>query len=158
DKLVCGLVDTAVYGGHGPALELLSKIVRAESFDQTRRPPAADDFAGASPAFTPEWYTLPENLYRGYLASEDAALAEFARLWHYDSYWERFANREGPPQSWDIPVWLHAYSHVNTLSSAAAVHDVYEETRYLPVLQNAHDWMVETQCYATGGYGPCELT
>lgn len=158
DKLVCGLVDTAVYGGYEPALELLSKIVRAESFDQTRRPPTADDFAGASPAFTPEWYTLPENLYRGYLANGDGALAEFARLWHYDSYWDRFANPEGRPQSWDIPVWLHAYSHVNTLSSAAAVHDVYQEPRYLSVLQNAHDWMVETQCYATGGYGPCELT
>ena len=29
-----------------------------------------------------------------------------------------------PGQSWDVPVWLHAYSHVNTLASAAAVYDV----------------------------------
>jgi hypothetical protein len=158
EKLVCGLVDTAVYGGYSPALKLLSKIVRAESFDQTRRTPSPNDFAGASPAFTPEWYTLPENLYRGYLASGDDALAEFARLWHYDAYWDCFANPTGEPASWDIPVWLHAYSHVNTLSSAAAVYDVYHEPRYVSVLQNAHEWMVETQCYATGGYGPCELT
>ena len=158
EKLVCGLVDTAVYGGYTPALDLLSKIVRAESFDRTRLVPTANDFAGASPAFTPEWYTLPENLYRGYLAGGDAALAEFARLWHYDAYWDCFADQSGKPKSWDIPVWLHAYSHVNTLSSAAAVSDVYHEPRYLSVLKNAHDWMVETQCYATGGYGPCELT
>ncbi len=157
-ELVCGLVDTAVYGGYTPALDLLSKIVRAESFDRTRLVPTANDFAGASPAFTPEWYTLPENLYRGYLAGGDAALAEFARLWHYDAYWDCFADQSGKPKSWDIPVWLHAYSHVNTLSSAAAVSDVYHEPRYLSVLKNAHDWMVETQCYATGGYGPCELT
>lgn len=158
DKLICGLVDTAVYAGQSSALALLSKIVRAESFDKTRRPPIANDFAGAGRAFTPEWYTLPENLYRGYLASGDEALAEFARLWHYDSYWNRFAHQDGSPQSWDIPVWLHAYSHVNTLSSVAAAYDVCQEPLYLSILRNAHDWLVQTQCYATGGYGPCELT
>ena len=158
DKLVCGLVDAALYAGYGSALDLLSKIVRADSFDDTRRPPTPNDFAGAGTAFTPEWYTLPENLYRGFLAGKDDALAEFARRWHYDSYWDNFAGREGPPHSWDIPVWLHAYSHVNTMASAAAAYDVYQDSRYLPILQNAHDWLVETQCYATGGYGPSELT
>ena len=158
EKLVCGLVDVAVYADYSSALDLLSSIVRAESFDQTRRVPTANDFAGAGPGFTPEWYTLPENLYRGYLASHDDALAEFARLWHYDTYWNCFADQDGDPQSWDVPVWLHAYSHVNTLSSAAAACDVYQEPRYISILQNAHDWLTQTQCYATGGYGPCELT
>ena len=41
EKLVCGLVDTAVYAGYTPALDLLSRIVRAESFDRTRLVPAA---------------------------------------------------------------------------------------------------------------------
>ena len=158
EKLVCGLVDAALYAGYGSALDLLSKIVRAESFDETRLAPRPNDFAGAGPAFTPEWYTLPENLYRGYLASGDDALADFARQWHYDAYWDSFAGREGAPQSWDIPVWLHAYSHVNTMASVAAAYDVYQDSRYLSILQNAHDWMVQTQCYATGGYGPSELT
>jgi uncharacterized protein len=158
EKLVCGLVDTAVYAGYPPALELLSKIVRAENFDETRRIPTANDFGGAGPAFTPEWYTLPENLYRGFLASGDEALAEFAEKWHYDAYWDHFASRPAAGQPWKVPVWLHAYSHVNTLASAGAVHDVYQNPRYLSILRNAHDWLQETQCYATGGYGPCELT
>ena len=158
EKLVCGLVDAAAYGGYPPALELLSRIVRAESFDETRRLPTGNDFAGAGPAFTPEWYTLPENLYRGFLATGDEALAEFARRWHYDSYWDHFASRPADGRPWTVPVWLHAYSHVNTLASAGAVHDVYHDPRHLSILRNAHDWLTETQCYATGGYGPCELT
>jgi hypothetical protein len=158
EKLVCGLVDAAAYAGYPGALELLSKIVRAESFDETRRVPTANDFAGAGPAFTPEWYTLPENLYRGFLASGDEALKEFAQRWHYDAYWDRFATRPPDGQPWRVPVWLHAYSHVNTLASAAAVYDVYHDPRHLSILRHAHDWMLETQCYATGGYGPCEMT
>lgn len=158
EKLVCGLVDLAAFGGYAPALELLSRIVRAEDFDETRRVPTGSDFAGAGPAFTPEWYTLPENLYRGFLATGDEALAEYARRWHYAAYWDHFAVRPADGAPWRVPVWLHAYSHVNTLASAGAVYDVYGDPRHLAVLRNAHDWMLETQCYATGGYGPCELT
>ena len=158
EKLVCGLVDIAAYAGYEGGLKLLSRIVRAESFDETRRVPTGNDFAGAGPAFTPEWYTLPENLYRGFLASGDDVLAEYASRWHYDAYWDHFARRPGAGRSWDVPVWLHAYSHVNTLASAGAVYDMTHDARYLSILRNAYDWMTETQCYATGGYGPCELT
>ncbi len=158
EKLVCGLVDTFSYTGYKPALDLLSKVVRAESFDQTKTPPVPNDFAGAGAAFTPEWYTLPENLYRGFLASGDEALAERAGLWHYDSYWDKFAKRPESGMPWQVPVWLHAYSHVNTFASVAALLEVTREPRYLSILRNAHDWLVETQCYATGGYGPSELT
>ncbi len=52
-----------------------------------------------------------------------------------------------------MPVWLHAYSHVNTLASAGAVYDITHDPRYLAILRNAHDFMTETQVYATGGYG-----
>lgn len=158
EKLVCGLVDTFVYAGYDVASELLSKVVRAASFDMSRPIPVPNDPAGAGTELTREWYTLPENLYRGFEASGDEALADFARLWHYDSYWDRFLDPSGPEVSWDIPVWLHAYSHVNTLASAAAVLENSKDPRYLRILQNGHDWLVETQCYATGGYGPAELT
>jgi hypothetical protein len=158
EKLVCGLVDLAAYTGYDAGLTLLSKIVQAENFDETRRVPTGNDFGGQGPAFTPEWYTLPENLYKGFLASGDEVLAEYARRWHYDAYWDRFLTRPGPGQKWDVPVWLHAYSHVNTLASAGAVYDVTHDPRYLTILGHAHDFMTETQVYATGGYGPCELT
>jgi uncharacterized protein len=158
EKLVCGLVDLATYAGYDSGLTLLSKIVQAENFDETRRVPTGNDFGGQGPAFTPEWYTLPENLYKGFLASGDEVLAEYARRWHYDAYWDRFLTRPGPGQKWDVPVWLHAYSHVNTLASAGALYDVTRDPRYLTILRNAHDFMTGTQVYATGGYGPMELT
>ena len=158
EKLVCGLVDTFVYAKYDPASQLLSKLVRAASFDQTRALPGPSDPAGAGTKLTREWYTLPENLYRGFAASGDEALADFAQLWHYDSYWKRFLDPSGPEASWDVPVWLHAYSHVNTFASAAAAFETSKDPRYLPILRNGHDWLVESQCYATGGYGPAELT
>ncbi|MGO9962293.1 MAG: beta-L-arabinofuranosidase domain-containing protein [Acidimicrobiales bacterium] len=158
EKLVCGLVDTFVYAKYEPALKLLSKLVRAASFDQTRPLPVPSDPAGAGTKLTREWYTLPENLYRGFDASGDEALAEFAQLWHYDSYWNRFLHPSGMEASWDVPVWLHAYSHVNTLASAAAAFETSKDPHYLPILRNGHDWLLATQCYATGGYGPAELT
>ena len=53
-----------------------------------------------------------------------------------------------------VPV--HAYSHVNTFSSAAMAYAVYGDPRYLDICVNAYDFLQRTQCYATGGYGPDE--
>jgi len=158
EKLVCGLVDTAVYGGKEDALGLLSHIARGERFDRTRAAAVANDFSGQEPNFAIEWYTLAENLYRGYQAGGDAALAEKAREWHYDAYWDRFRERPQPGRRWGIPAWLHAYSHVNTFASAAAAYDVHGDPGHLDVLRNAHDWLQETQTFATGGFGPHEFT
>ena len=46
EKLVCGLVDLAAYAGYDAGLTLLSKIVQAETFDETRRVPTGNDFGG----------------------------------------------------------------------------------------------------------------
>jgi hypothetical protein len=158
EKLVCGLVDAAAYAGNDRALPLLSKIVRTETFDRTRATAVANDFSGDKPAWTIEWYTLSENLYRGFEATHDAALYDAARVWHYDAYWSRFRQRPPRGAAWDIPPWLHAYSHVNTFASVAAAYGVDGEPEYLDILRNAHDWLVETQNFATGGFGPHEFT
>ncbi|SEE80247.1 beta-L-arabinofuranosidase domain-containing protein [Ruania alba] len=165
EKLLCGLVDTALYAGHQPALDLLDRTVpwAARTLEQDRPAAHAANFAGGiitptSHARTIEWYTLAENLHRGYLAGADPAAEEFARLWHYDSYWDRFAEAPEPGRPWDVPVWLHAYSHVNTFASAAAAYEVTGEPHYLEILRNAHEYFTTTQTYATGGYGPSEFT
>jgi hypothetical protein len=51
---------------------------------------------------------------------------------------------------------LHAYSHCNTLSSAAMTYAVTGERGYLDTIINAYDWLQRTQCFATGGFGPEE--
>lgn len=161
EKLVCGLVDSAVYAENDRALPLLSKIVRTETFDRGRLTPTANNFCGGEPTWSPdataEWYTLSENLYRGYLASGDGALVEAARTWHYDSFWSRFLERPTSGSNWGIPAWLHAYSHVNTFAGVAAAYSVSCEPHYLDILRNAYDWLAETQNFATGGFGPHEF-
>ena len=74
--------------------------------------------------------------------------------WEYTNYWNVFTepgkNIFGPS-----PVY-HAYSHVNTLSGAAAAYAVTGERRYLDIIRNAYDYLQAHQVYATGGYGPNE--
>ncbi len=162
EKVVCGLVDLAEYGGHPEMLELVAPIAEASSRVFGRERPVGDavDFEGGilSPTRTLEWYTLSENFYRAWLLGADDSVREFAQEWHYDAYWDRFLTPPPPGQPWDVPVWLHAYSHLNTFASAAAVYEVTGDERYLRILRNAHEYFTTTQTYATGGYGPGELT
>jgi len=51
---------------------------------------------------------------------------------------------------------LHAYSHVNTLSSAAMAYAVTRDTSYLNTIVNAYEILQTIQVFATGGYGPGE--
>ena len=93
-----------------------------------------------------------ENLYRAYLFFGDPLFKEFADTWLYHDYWRPFAETAAPRQV--LPV--HAYSHVNSFSSAAAAYLVTGDERYRQICTNAYDFMLNTQCYATGGYGPDE--
>ena len=154
EKLVCGLVDLQSYAGCLDALPVLARTMEwaARTFDRSR--PSADnfDFQGGGPTQTIEWYTLPENLYRAYLLGGNPAFKEFGDVWRYDDYWRRFAETGNPIDV--VPV--HAYSHVNSFSSAAMAYAVTGDRRYLTICANAYDFLQRTQCYATGGFGPDE--
>jgi len=160
EKMLCGAVDLAVLCGWERGLSLATDLTRGalRTWDLRRTRPVPTDFAGNTPDGTLEWYTLSENLYRAALAGGDAELLDAAAMFHYDDFWDRF--REAPPTGarWDVPVWLHAYSHVNSFASAAARYAATGEPHLLDVLRNGHDWVTGTQCYATGGYGPGEWT
>jgi DUF1680 family protein len=154
EKLVCGLVDLQRYAGYDDALSTLEATTHwaARTFDRTRRLADDHDFWGAEPGDTHEWYTLPENLYRAYLLTGNPLFKEFADVWRYEDYWGQFAETSDLTDV--VPV--HAYSHVNTFSSAAMVYAVHGDPRYLDICVNAYDFLQRTQCYATGGYGPDE--
>ena len=149
DKLVCGLVDLYEYGDQKEAVLLLEKITDwgAKNLDRSRKSPSGFDISG----FPPEWYTLPENLYRAYRLTGDTKYKSFGELWHYDHYWGMFTGK--------VPLDLrkfHAYSHANALSSAAMTYAVTGDPQYLKTIVNAYDHFQAVQCYATGGYGPAE--
>lgn len=156
EKLVCGLVDLQRYAGYYGALPVLEETTAwaARTFDRSRRLADEHDFWGAGPGGTPEWYTLPENLYRAYLLSGNPLFREFADVWRYEEYWRQFLAAESDDLTNVVPV--HAYSHVNTFSSAAMAYAVGGDPRYLRICVHAYDFLQQTQCYATGGYGPDE--
>jgi hypothetical protein len=154
EKMVCGLVDLHEYAGVANAMPLLERTTEraAAQFDRSRSLAGNFDFQGTGPGRTTEWYTLPENLYRAYLLSGRDLFREFADVWLYHDYWAPFAATAEPNEV--VPV--HAYSHVNSFSSAAMAYAVTGEARYLRICRNAFDFLQRTQCYATGGFGPDE--
>jgi uncharacterized protein len=154
EKLCCGLVDLHLCAGNASAMPLLARTTEwaAGAFDRSRRLAGNFDFQGTGPGATLEWYTLPENLYRAYLATGNDLFRDFAAIWRYEEYWRDFAETAAPAEI--VPV--HAYSHVNSFNSAAMAYASSGEERYLRVCINAYDFIRRTQCYATGGFGPDE--
>lgn len=150
EKTVGGLVDMYEYGGQRTALAPLERITdwAIKNLDRTRANPDRKIFAGQDGC---EWYTLCENLYRAYRLTGNSKFKTFGDLWRYPAYWGMFTRPEDP-----TPYGYHAYSHCNTLSSAAMTYAVTGEPDYLKTIVNAYDWFERTQFYATGGYGPGE--
>lgn len=150
EKLVCGLVDLQQYAGITAAAPLLAKTLDFATRTYSReRVPAGGPLLNGRPA---EWYTFPENLYRAWQLTGDSKIKTFADSYRYESFWRKFAQTSAPADAYGV----HAYSHVNTFSSAAMTYAVTGDPLYLDILRNAYDYLQNTQCYATGGYGPME--
>jgi uncharacterized protein len=150
EKMSGGLLDAHLYASNRDALALLDRITCwAEKNLDHSNPYVFNTLAGIT-----EWYTLSENLYRAYLVTGQARYRDYARSWEYTNYWNLFA---APGQDiFKASPGYHAYSHVNTLSGAAAAYAVTGEGRYLDIIRNAYDYLQAHQVYATGGYGPAE--
>lgn len=156
EKMCCGLTDMALYAGHTQSMEILERITQwaMKNLDRTRNPATPENPSGAKPHGTVEWYTLSENPYRAYLLSGKAIFREFGDLWNDPSYWDKFLNSASPQGV----SYLHAYSHVNTFCGPAMKYEVTGDPRYLRIVENAYDWVQNTQAYASGAYGPGERT
>ena len=155
DKMVGGLVDAYLYCGNREALDHLSAITDWAIKNLSREKEYGNANADMSRpgGDVSEWYTASENLYRAYLVTGERKYHEAAEFWEYSEFWDLFAQKAdifGPRDAY------HAYSHVNSLSGAGAAYLVKGERHYLDTLVNAYDFLRETQCFATGGYGPNE--
>jgi uncharacterized protein len=152
DKLVCGLVDLKQYADFDDALPMLERVTRyaSKNFNHDNVPGQnVEKLYSGNPG---EWYTLSENLYRAYELTGNPFYKDFAATWLYHAYWDKFLNSTNP----DAVQGIHAYSHVNTFSSAAMAYWVTGDEKYLRTIKNAYDWMQNEQCFATGGFGPGE--
>jgi hypothetical protein len=121
------------------------------NLDRTRTPAANTPWELHSG--TPlEWYTLSENLYRAFQLTGAAKYKDFGDVWRYDAYWNKFAETSQPLGAQGV----HAYSHCNSFSGAAMAYALGGDARLLQTLKNFYDFLQNSQCYATGGYGPAE--
>lgn len=154
DKLIGGIVDLEIYGGYSDARKFLEQTTHwaSRSFDRNRTPASALDWDGRHPNGALEWYTLGENLYRASALTHSAQYRDFADVWQYPAFWNKFAHTDCPSDAHSV----HAYSHVNSLCSLAAAYETHDDPAMLQTLRNASQYLLSTQCFATGGYGPWE--
>jgi hypothetical protein len=153
DKTCCGLIDAHEFAADPIALDVLRRSTEAvlphlpekalSRAEQEARP-------HKSIAFTwDETYTLSENLFLAYRRSGDERYLALGKRFLYHEYYDALAeNHNALPGK-------HAYSHVNTLSSAMQAYLVLGDGHYLRAAENGLR-MVQEQSYATGGWGPNE--
>jgi uncharacterized protein len=153
DKTCCGLIDAHEFAADPNALVVLGRATDAvlphlpekalSRAEQEARP-------HKTIAYTwDETYTLPENFFLAYQRSGDKRYKELGERFIYHEYYDALAENQNA-----LP-GKHAYSHVNTFSSAMQAYLVLGDEKYLRAATNGLR-MVQEQSYATGGWGPDE--
>ncbi len=138
DKNCIGMREAYVLTGNTEALTVLSRMTDWAVKNLPRR--------------SDEWYTLPENLYNCYDLTGEPRYLQLAREYDYsEGFYDLFAKGENA-----FTPNRHAYSHVNTLCSAARVFEATGNSKYFVALENAWRFLTTTQMYASGGWGPNE--
>jgi DUF1680 family protein len=145
DKLTCGLIDAHAYAGAANALDILARLTSAA---RPLLPGRATDFLTENYG-DHESYTLPENHFIAWQRGGSDDHLAFARQYLYESFFGPLADGQ------NVLAGRHAYSHVNSLCSAAKAYLVLGDERYLKAAKNGFAF-IAAQSYATGGWGPNE--
>jgi hypothetical protein len=153
DKTCCGLIDAHEFAADPTALEVLKRSTEA-ALPHLPEKALSRAEAEARPHKTPafawdESYTLPENLFLAYRRSGDPRYRDLGKRFIYHEFYDKLAENQNAFPG------RHAYSHVNTLSSAMQAYLVLGDEQYLRSAANGFR-MVQQQSYATGGWGPDE--
>ncbi|MGB9148181.1 MAG: beta-L-arabinofuranosidase domain-containing protein, partial [Acidobacteriaceae bacterium] len=156
DKLLLGLLDSRTYCRDPQAMAILEQTTNTalphlpghavEHNVRWRTDPDKQD-----PSWTwDESYTMPENLFLAYRRGAGRRYYDLALQYLDDKTWfDPLARNE------NVLAGRHAYSYVNSLSSAAMAYLVAGSEKHLRAAQNGFA-MVRAQSYATGGWGPDE--
>jgi uncharacterized protein len=154
DKLVLGLLDSHTLARDPDALAILE---RTTDTALPHLPPHAIDreIQWRPGKHDNSWawdesYTLPENLFLAYQLGAGRRYSDLGFRYLDDSTWfDPLARGE------NVLAGHHAYSYVNSLSSAMMAYMVGGSEKHLRAAQNAFGMLLE-QSYATGGWGPDE--
>lgn len=152
DKIVCGLIDSHKYAGDPEAFSILERTTdtalphfpkHAVEHDIVWRP-------GKDRSWTwDESYTISENLFLVYQRGAGNRYRDLGRQYLDDEYYDPLA--EGR----NVLAGRHAYSYVNSLSSAMQAYLTLGSEKHLRAARNAFD-MLSQQSFVTGGWGPEE--
>ena len=153
DKLLCGLIDSHLYVGDPDAFSILQHTTdtalphlpgKAIEHDQRWR-------QNPSKGYTwDESYTNSENLFIAYQRGAGDRYRSLGVQYLHDPFFDALA--EGR----NVLAGKHAYSYVNSLSSAMQAYLTLGSAKHLRAASNAFE-MLTAQSYATGGWGPDEL-
>jgi DUF1680 family protein len=152
DKLVCGLIDSHQHVGDPDAFSILERTTNTalphlpgkavEHGRRWRQNPGV--------GFTwDESYTISENLFLAYQRGAGDRYRALGTQYLDDEYYDPLA--EGR----NVLAGRHAYSYVNSLSSAMQAYLTLGSAKHLRAARNAFD-MLTAQSFATGGWGPGE--
>jgi uncharacterized protein len=155
DKTNCGLIDAHQFAKDPMALKVLGEATDAVL---PWLPPKAlsrpEMEARPHPNVAYTWdesYTLPENLFLAYKRSGDRKYLVLAqRFLQDDTYFNPLAEGQ------NVLPGQHAYSHVNALCSAFQAYLVLGSEKHLRAACNGFDFVIASQTFATGGWGPNE--
>jgi hypothetical protein len=152
DKIVCGLIDSHRYVADPDALSILERTTNtalphfpkhAVEHGKDWRPNKDQSWTWDEP------YTISENLFLAYHRGAGDRYRELGRQYLDDEYYDPLA--EGR----NVFAGRHAYSYVNSLSSAMQAYLTLGSEKYLRAATNAFD-MLSKQSFVTGGWGPDE--
>ena len=156
DKLLLGLIDSHTYVKDPQALAILEHTTNTalphlpghavEHGAQWRMDKDPKDESWT----WDEFYTMPENLFLASKRGAGQRYYDMGMQYLDDKPWFDPLSRNE-----NVLAGRHAYSHVNSLSSAMMAYLVAGSEKHLRAAQNAFA-MLETQSYATGGWGPDE--
>jgi len=155
DKLVCGLLDAYSCAGDPTALDVLAATTsaaiphmadRALTSEEMHERPHKDE------TYTwDETYTLAENLFIAFERTGNRKYYDLGRRYLLDKgFFDPLAEGQ------NVLPGLHAYSHVNALSSGMQGYLKLGDAKYFRAVTNAVDMILKDQSYATAGWGPNE--
>ncbi len=152
DKIVCGLIDSQKYVGDPRAFSILDRTTKTAL---PHFPPRAVEHgrpwrANKDDTWTwDESYTISENLFLAYQRGAGPRYRELAVQYLDDEYYDPLADGR------DVLAGRHAYSYVNSLSSAMQAYLTLGSKKHLRAAMNGFD-MLSKQSFVTGGWGPDE--
>ncbi len=152
DKLVCGLIDSHQYAADPDAFSILERTTDTALPHLPGRAVPNDDRWRTNSAAVYTWdesYTMPENLFIAYQRGAGDRYRAMGEQYLYNAFFDPLA--EGR----NALAGKHAYSHVNSLSSAMQAYLTLGSVKHLRAAANAFD-ILAAQSYATGGWGPDE--